>query len=127
MRTMKRLSHEEIQGYLDVDYDSKMALVVETENNGTESEIVGIVQYFKDPATGFAEVAFVVRDDWQNHGIGTFLFSHLIKVARRNGISGLTAEVLRENRAMQSVFNKSNCKLQSEVNGDVYSYRMKFD
>ena len=44
-----------------------------------------------------AELAFVVRDQWQNRGIGSALFRHLSLLAIRNGISGFTAEVLKEN------------------------------
>jgi RimJ/RimL family protein N-acetyltransferase len=57
-------------------------------------------------------VAFVVGDDWQNHGIGTFQLKHLMRIARRNGIRGFTAEVLTDNKAMQAVINKSNCKMR---------------
>ena len=46
---------------------------------------------------------------------------HLIRIARRNGIRGFTAEVLRENKAMQAVINKSNCKVSSALSGNVYT------
>ncbi len=46
--------------------------------------------------------------------------------ARRNGIRGFTAEVLRENKPMQAVINKSNCKIQSHFAGNVLSYEMDF-
>jgi len=74
-----------------------------------------------------AEIAFVVRDEWQNKGIGTALFKHLTLIARRNGISGFTAEVLKENRAMIRVINKSDMDVTSRPSGDVYSFRIKFD
>jgi GNAT superfamily N-acetyltransferase len=73
-----------------------------------------------------AEVAFVVRDDWQNRGIGSFLLKHLATIAKRNGIRGFTAEVLRANRAMQRVFMKGDFKVQSEPNEDVFSFHMYF-
>jgi len=72
-------------------------------------------------------VAFVVSDQWQDHGIGTFLLKHLMRVARRNGIRGFTAEVLTDNKSMQAVINKSNYKIQSKLNGNVYSYEMDFE
>ena len=40
--------------------------------------------------------------------------------------AGRAAEVLRANRAMQAVFNNSDCKVQSWINEDTYSYRMTF-
>ena len=59
-------------------------------------------------------------------GLGTFLFQHLIKIAKRNGISGFTAEVLRENERMQNVFNHSGLKVSSQLEEGVYSFHMDF-
>jgi GNAT superfamily N-acetyltransferase len=73
-----------------------------------------------------AEVAFVVRDNWQNKGIGAFLLDYLATVAKRNGISGFTAEVLRTNKAMQRVIQKSKYKVTSTPSEDVYSFRIDF-
>ena len=69
----------------------------------------------------------MVHDQLQRGGIGTFLLQYLIRIARRNGIRGFTAEVLRGNRPMQAVINKSNTKVRSKLNGDVYSYEMDFE
>ena len=68
----------------------------------------------------------MVRDEWQNKGIGKFMFNHLIAIARRNGISGFTAEVLRDNRRMQNIFNHSGYKMKSSVEEGVYSYVIDF-
>ena len=90
-------------------------------------EIIAVGSYYLDQKTNLAEVAFVVGDKWQNHGIGTFLLKHLMRIARRNGIRGFTAEVLTENKPMQAVINKSNCKVSSHFTGNVYSYQMEFE
>jgi RimJ/RimL family protein N-acetyltransferase len=47
-------------------------------------------------------------------------------VAKQHGIGGFTAEVLRENRAMQAVFQKSGCKVRSRLSGEVYSFELDF-
>ena len=49
------------------------------------------------------------------------------RATRRNGIRGFTAEVLTENKAMQAVFNKSNCKLKTHFSGNVISYELAFE
>ena len=54
------------------------------------------------------------------------MFRHLITIARRNGISGFTAEILRDNRPMQAIFNRSGYKVTSRVEGGVYSVVMDF-
>ena len=80
------------------------------EAHGEQIVVVGT--YYLNEKTNLAEVAFVVRDGWQNKGLGTFVFKHLVKIAKRNGIAGFTAEVLRENERMQAVFNHSGLKVK---------------
>ncbi|MDP6490326.1 MAG: hypothetical protein QGH42_00115 [Kiritimatiellia bacterium] len=46
--------------------------------------------------------------------------------ARRNGIRGFTAEVLRDNRAMQHVFQKSDSHVTSTPHEDVISFKIEF-
>jgi acetyltransferase len=51
-----------------------------------------------DPTAG--EIALVVRDDQQRHGIGTFLLRQLLQAAQLNSITSLSANMLAENSAM---------------------------
>ena len=54
----------------------------------------------------WAEVAFVVREDFQGMGIASHLLGMLEEIARENGYSGFMATVLRENAGMIHVFKK---------------------
>ena len=118
---LKQLPHRDILRLLEVDYTKNMAVVIEAEPDDEESRIVGVGRYHTDPATNYAETAFVIRDDWQGHGLGTALLQHVIDIARENGVAGFTAEVLGENRGMRHVFHKSGLEIQSQLNGGVYS------
>ncbi len=89
-------------------------------------EIIAIGRYYLDQKTNRAEVAFVVRDDWQRRGIGSFIMKHLANIAKRNGIAGFTAEVMRDNKAMQAVVNHSGMKVTSKLNDGVFHYEMNF-
>lgn len=126
MQHMQAIPRREILDMTYIDPRTEVAIVATvTEVYG--EDIVAIGRYYLDPKTNRAEVAFVVQDDWQRKGIGTFMLNHLIKIARRSGISGFTAEVLRGNRPMQAVFNRANCKVKSVLQGDVYHYDLTFD
>jgi acyl-CoA hydrolase/GNAT superfamily N-acetyltransferase len=126
MSRVKTIPRRELQNFVYVDHRNEIAIVA-TVPEAYGDEIVAVGRYYLDPKTNMAEVAFVVRDSWQNLGIGSFLLNQLATIAKRNGISGFTAEVLHNNRAMQRVFQKCDFKVTSEPNEDVYSFRIKFE
>jgi len=74
-----------------------------------------------------AEIALLVRDEWQKRGIGSFLLKYLITIARRNGIGGFTAEVLRENKPAQSLLQRSGLKMKSVLSEGIYTFELDFD
>lgn len=125
MSRIRQLPKKEIKNFVYINHRSDVAIVAAIpEAHG--DEIIGIGRYYLDEKTNQAEIAFVVRDNWQNKGIGTFLLTRLLTTARGNGIQGFTAEVLRENKAMQKVLNKAECRVTSAPHDDVVSYTMDF-
>jgi len=125
MSRMKQLPQKQIQEFVYIDHRNEVT-IVGTIPEAHGEDIVAIGGYYLDPRTNRAEVAFIVRDDWHNRGIGAFMLKWLTSIARRNGIAGFTAETLQENRAMQAVFNHSGLKVTSNLEGGVYSYQMDF-
>jgi acyl-CoA hydrolase/GNAT superfamily N-acetyltransferase len=125
MSQVKSIPRKELQNFIYVDHRNDIAIVA-TVPEAHGDDIVAVGRYYLNPKTNMAEVAFVVRDDWQNRGIGSFLLNQLTTIARRNGIRGFTAEVLRANRAMQRVFQKCDHKVTSKPNQDVFSFQITF-
>jgi GNAT superfamily N-acetyltransferase len=68
-----------------------------------------------------AEVAFVVREDFQGMGIATYLLEILEKIAKENHYTRFSASVLRENAAMIRVFKKRypNAKISVSSGSDL--------
>jgi acyl-CoA hydrolase/RimJ/RimL family protein N-acetyltransferase len=116
-------SHDEMQRLVDADYENSMGLVV-CEPGG---DIVAMSRYDVDPATRLAEIAFVVRDDWQRRGIGTLLLKRMTEIARAKGLTGFRASVLATNKPMLLVFHRSGLELRSRLEGDVYALEAYFD
>jgi acyl-CoA hydrolase/GNAT superfamily N-acetyltransferase len=116
---------ERVRGF-ELDYTKNMALLVETVETAKESEIVATARYHTDPATNFADVAFVVRDDWQRLGLGTLMMAAMLPVAREAGLAGFTADVLHDNLAMLSVFHKSGLDIHSSLDEGVFHLKMEF-
>ena len=125
MEFKRRHPREEMRRLVDLDYEQNMALVVEARD-GSREEIIAMGRYYLDEKTNRAEVALVVRDEWQNRHIGRFLFRHLATIAKRSGIGGFTAEVLRGNQRMQVIFNNSGYEVRSQLRDDVYSFHIDF-
>jgi GNAT superfamily N-acetyltransferase len=88
---------------VDVDYAARYGFVATTEPLHT---IVAHGAYVLE-APGRAEVAFVVSDALQGHGIATILLTHLAEVAAAHGILVFTAEILPYNERMLDVFRDS--------------------
>ena len=53
-----------------------------------------------------AELAFVVQDDWQGKGLGTWLVRELLRAAELNGLRRFRAYVLGENRRMLRLLDR---------------------
>ena len=72
------MPHERLQKFVVIDYTKEMVILAVVQKEDKE-EICGMGQYFIDENTHTAEVAFVVRDDYQKQGIGAELLdiSHL--------------------------------------------------
>ena len=101
---LKAMPHSRAQHLVAVDYDNNLALVG-TVQEGQREVIIAVGRYSRDPATNYAECAFIVRDDWQDKGVGRYLIERLMEVARGSGIVGFTADVLIQNTRMLHVFH----------------------
>ncbi|HVZ31931.1 MAG TPA: GNAT family N-acetyltransferase, partial [Polyangiaceae bacterium] len=74
---------EEMQKLVDSDYAASMALVACDPPSG---DLIAMARYDIDPGTGLAEIAFVVRDDWQRRGLGTCLMRRMVEIGRARGV-----------------------------------------
>jgi acyl-CoA hydrolase/GNAT superfamily N-acetyltransferase len=102
---MRTFSHEVVQKqWSSVDYHKNISILGLVQKGG-HKEIVAIGSYAQD-SDDRAEVAFVVREDFQGMGIAAYLIEILEKIAKENQYRGFCATVLRENKAMIHVFKK---------------------
>jgi GNAT superfamily N-acetyltransferase len=105
-------TEKEIRFFVNVDFIDHVALVAVVEEDGHPA-IAGGARYVLT-APGTAEVAFMVVDTFQGHGIGAALMRHLALIARAAGLRELTAEVLTSNSAMLKVFERSGLRLSTK-------------
>ncbi|MBS3731273.1 MAG: GNAT family N-acetyltransferase [Desulfobacterales bacterium] len=123
----KIFSREMLQKqWASVDYHQNMT-VVGMVQRGKHKEIVAIGSYGQ-AEKDVAEVAFVVKEDYQGMGLGSYLLELLERIARENKYNAFTATVLSENRAMIRVFEKRypNAEIKRGFSGELEIY-MPFD
>jgi acyl-CoA hydrolase/GNAT superfamily N-acetyltransferase len=117
-------SREEVAQLADFS-DARNAALVVTGNEDSE-ELLAMARYDRDPVTGFADIAFVVRDEWQGRGIGTALFQRLLRLAISQGIVGFTADVLLNNAHMLAIFEASGFPIQSGLEAGIRHLEIRF-
>ncbi len=112
--------HKDVQKLTNIDYRNDLA-IVGVVPSPTGEDIVAISQYFLDPKTQAAEVAFIVQDEWQQKGMGTFLMDYIAQIARQRGVRRFYAKVLPANKPMLAIFHNSGFKVNTEFDGEAYS------
>ncbi len=108
------LTETELEHFTNVNMTDRVALVAESHD-----EFIAWASYERWPGRDEAEAAFMVDDKHHGEGVATLLLEHLAAIARSNGISRFTAEVLGDNRAMLAVFAKAGWPLQRRFESGV--------
>jgi acyl-CoA hydrolase/RimJ/RimL family protein N-acetyltransferase len=119
------LTDKAAQHLCNVDYEEEMAFAAVVGPAAHET-IVAASCYYLDPATGLAEVAYMVDSDWQGAGLGTILHRGLVDYARRHGARGLTADVIEGNSRMMRVFERGDHSLSVDTDAGVSELTMLF-
>jgi len=117
---LKTFTHEMAQKHwASVDYSTLISMIGLVRNKGRK-EIMSIGTY-AGTDDNRAEVAFVVREDFQGQGVASYLLEVLEGIAKNNKYKGFTAIVLRENAAMIKVFKNRypDLKIQADEDGDL--------
>lgn len=108
-----RVAHERLIQKCFIDYDREIALVAEHIAPETgEPEIVAVGRLSKSRTAKEAEVAVLVSDRYQGHGLGTELLRRLIQVARDENLQQIVANILPENLAMRALAKHFGFKIR---------------
>lgn len=121
----KDVPHEKLQTFTVVDY-SKEVFILATIQRGVKEVIIGLGQYWVVESTHTADIAFLVRDDYQNQGIGKELLGYLTYLAKRRGLLGFTAEVLMENTSMLRLFENGGFNIIKRSEKGLYEMKLSF-
>jgi RimJ/RimL family protein N-acetyltransferase len=123
--SIKTMSHDKMQEYVNVDYEREVSIVGFGGKKG-DGRIIAEARLIQEESSNFGEVAFLIDVVYQGMGVASYLLELLIVEARRRGLAGLTAQVLAENQAMIKVFEKTSLPLKINLDSGVYLVKISF-
>ena len=126
-QTVRSMPHAKMQEYVNVDWNQVMSIVGLVGEEG-KGRIIAEARYIKIPGNPFAEVVFVVDENYQHLGVATFLYRMLIRLAKERGVRGFVAEVLYSNiGGIMKVFKKGDLPVKAHLEGGVYHLEIPFN
>ncbi len=115
LKLSQRTAHERLTRICFNDYDREMALVVERKKSDGGSEVIAVGRLSKQHGRNEAELAALVRDEFQGKGLGTELYRRLLEVAQDERIAKVVSTMLGENREMRRVCEKLGFGIKEEL------------
>ena len=125
LHKLSSLTDTAAQHLCSVDYEEEMAFAAVVGPQAQE-RIVAASCYYLSPASGLAEVAYMVDPDWQGAGLGGILHARLVEYARDHGARGLTADMMLGNSRMMRVFKRGDHSLSVRTDAGVVELTMLF-
>ena len=115
LKLSQRTAHERLTRICFIDYDRELALVVEHKKPDGNREIISVSRMSKLHGRNEAELAVIVRDEFQAKGLGTELYRQMVLIARDEKLSKVNAVMLGENREMRSMVQKLGFKVKTDM------------
>ncbi len=111
--------------FLVIDYTREMVILATIEHEGAEI-VIGVGQYVILEGALTAQVALVIRDDYQGQGLGSELLSYLANIAQKQGLTGFTAEILPDNKHVLHLLEKTGHITDKKFSSGVYMIELAF-
>ena len=97
LQLSQRTAHDRLTRICFIDYNREMALVVERSNAAGDKQIIAVGRMGKLAGVAEAELAVVVRDEFQGQELGKELYRRLLQVARDDKLTKVHSNMLSEN------------------------------
>jgi acyl-CoA hydrolase/GNAT superfamily N-acetyltransferase len=114
LRGLRRQTLQEFY-YVDQESDISLVAVVGEDSNAECEKIVGAGRYLLTRSTNQAEFALLVKDEYQNKGIGTFLLNQMMRIAKSKGVNAFIAYVHPKNVPMINFIHRTGKLIESRL------------
>jgi GNAT superfamily N-acetyltransferase len=105
----------------------QMVILGDAVGDVGQGQVIAEGRYLRFPDAPWADVAFVVDEEYQGKGLATHIFLLLIRVAKERGVKGFTADVLSSNKSMMKVFEKAPRMVEAKLEGGIYHLAIPFE
>jgi acyl-CoA hydrolase/GNAT superfamily N-acetyltransferase len=122
----KSMPHKNVREYVSIGDEEGLSVVI-TVGPWEDCRIIAEARYLVDRKKEFADVSFVIDEDFQRRGLATFLLNYMMEIAEERGIKGFEADVLLSNTAMLRVFDKAPYVQHQRISEGVISLKFRFD
>ena len=98
-----------------INYSNQFALVAVIQEEEKDS-IIAVARYGYDPKENITDFAVVVRDDWQNYGLGKSFLLKIFAIGKEHSISSFVSIIDSTNHIMKHILRELGYPVK-------YSYR----
>ncbi|NWF94652.1 MAG: GNAT family N-acetyltransferase [Candidatus Thorarchaeota archaeon] len=125
---LRSLRRQTLQDFYNVDQsrDISIVAVIRPDKSSETEQIIGAGRYLLNRSTNEAEFALLVRDEYQNRGIGSFMLSILMRIAKSKGVKAFVAYVHPRNQPMIRFLHKTGKIVESKlsIQDDEYTFKL---
>jgi GNAT superfamily N-acetyltransferase len=126
---LRSLRRQTLHEFYNVDQESDISLVavIHEDENPECEKIIGAGRYLLNRSINQAEFALLVQDKYQNKGIGTFLLSQMMRIAKSKGVDAFIAYVHPKNVPMIDFIHRTGKLIESKLSmeDDEYTFILK--
>jgi RimJ/RimL family protein N-acetyltransferase len=123
---IKAMPHARMQAYVNLD-SNQILSIVGLVGKPEEEKIIAEARFVRDQMRPYADIAFVVDEEYQGLGIAGFLYSMLVRLARERGVKAFTADILASNKGMMRVLEKGGLPVQARLEQGVFAVTIPLD
>jgi acyl-CoA hydrolase/GNAT superfamily N-acetyltransferase len=102
----KEFTHSRTQSEVNIDYE-KIFSIGAFVGDVANQEMVGNASYHYNPITNMGEFDFLVKKEWRGKGIASFLYFHMIIIAKEKGMKGFYGNIHLQNKDTIHVIEKA--------------------
>ncbi len=121
----KSFVSKQIERTFIIDYIKDLTIVAVEGEQGFE-RILAVGEYYLNPESNMAEIAFSVANTWQGMGLSSLVIKKLAEAAKVNGIKGLVAYTSTANKRMVKLFNSLDYEVKTVTEGDMINLECLF-